>query len=360
MLLAALGADVIKVESSRRLDPTRGRENRPYLVSVLFDDVNSGKRSLALDMKTPEGLDIARQLINRSDAVIDNFRPGVMFNWGLTHELLSAANPRLVVASLSAVGGEGPLSDLPGYAGIFSAFSGLGFLTGYENGPPTELRTSVDMRAGAFFALGIVHGLLQAKLTGIGTRIDFSAAESITTLCGEYVAIFQLLGAETERIGNGDEQYYPHGIFGCSDDRWLSVAVRNDNDRQRLTPLLGFSETDTNEDLEFKLANWVGGKSRDEGFAELQRLGIPSSPVQDASDVSIDPQLTAREFFVEMGVRPDGASRVIAAAPFRINGERPAVTIGPPLGQHTNEILEEVLGLTSSEIKKLTDAGILA
>jgi crotonobetainyl-CoA:carnitine CoA-transferase CaiB-like acyl-CoA transferase len=374
MLLASLGAEVVKIESSRRPDPTRGRENRPYLRSLLFDDVNGGKKSLTLDMKTEGGRETALRLIARSDAVIDNFRPGVMKSWGMDYATLAASDERLVCASLSAVGSGGPLSKLPGYAGIFNALGGLGHLTGYRDGPPTELRTSVDMRVGAFFAVGIMQGLLAARLTGCGTHIDCSAAECVAALCGESLAAFLLCDESVGRVGNEHPVFSPHGNFVCRDEQWVAVAIRDEQDWAAFLTLLpggtewgadaaarpGFRQEHADSATAL-LERWLVETPSEAAVAELQRCGIPAAQVQDAAGLSADPQLASRGFFVtlEAGDAEDTPKKVVAASPWRVNGARPDVEPGPTLGADTEAILRDVLGMSNDEVTSLADSGAL-
>jgi crotonobetainyl-CoA:carnitine CoA-transferase CaiB-like acyl-CoA transferase len=355
MLLAALGADVIKVESSQRPDPTRGRENRPYLRSLLFDDVNLGKRAISLDMKTDEGRRVAWRLAEHCDAVIDNFRPGVMKRWGLGFESISAANPQVVSASLSAMGSGGPLADLPGYAGIFNALSGLGGLNGYADGPPTELRTSVDMRAGAFFAFSIAQGLLAARLSGAGSRIDLSATECITALTGEYLTAYLLFGDQPVRSGNdapGEE--IAHGVYASADQAWVAVAVRTEQEWQRLAlpanDLAGAEET---------LSDWLAGTVADEAVTRLQLAGAAAAVIEDAAALAADPQHAHRRFFTELPPRANGERRMAAAAPWLTNGMRPPVQPGPEIGADTTAVLRDLLTMTDEEITALSESGAL-
>ena len=354
MLLAALGADMIKVESSLRPDPTRGRENRPYLRSLLFDDVNLAKRGITLNMKTEDGRALARQLAGRCDAVTDNFRPGVMTRWGMNFEAIAAVNPRIVSASLSAMGSGGPLAELPGYAGIFNALSGLGGLNGYAGGPPTELRTSVDMRAGAFFAFAVTQALLAARMTGAGSRVDVSATECISALIGEYLAAYLLLGQEQERIGNDDPAAVAHGVFASADDNWVAVAVRTEQEWGRLA----LPARDQREPARI-LASWLSATPAAEAVARLASAGVAAAIVQDAAALAADPQHGYRRLFTELPPRPNGERRMATAAPWLVNGERPPVTPGPELGVDTTAVLRDVLGMAAEDITALTESGAL-
>lgn len=356
-LVAALGADVYKIESSLRPDPTRGRENRPYLHSLLYDDVNQGKRSVSINMKDPEGVELAVRLIDRCDAAVDNFRPGVMEGWGLTWDFLSRRNPRLVMASLSAVGRSGPLSRLPGYAGIFNAFSGLGDLTGYRGGPPTELRTSIDMRAGAGFAFAIVQALTASRRHSLGARVDYSAAESITGLIGDYVTARAHGGAVPARCGSEDEQFQLQGMFRTRDARWLCVCVRDDADWRALETQTGLGEGQLADRREL-LGEWAGGVVSSEAEEVLVAASVPFAFALDARGLAENEHLQARGYFVETPAAEGDRPRVLAAAPWTFAGHRPQVAPGPELGQDTAAVLREVLDLTGDEVDRLIEKGV--
>jgi crotonobetainyl-CoA:carnitine CoA-transferase CaiB-like acyl-CoA transferase len=368
MLLACLGAEVIKVESSVKPDPTRGRiKDRPYQHSVFFEDVNLGKRSVAVNLKRPEGVAVVRRLIGESHAVIDNFRPGVMTRLGLDPDELLAERPSLVCASLSAVGGNGPYARLPGYAGIFNALSGLGEMTGYVGGPPTELRTSVDMRAGAVFATAIVAGLVGARRTGRGGRIDFSAAEGISLLCGDSLAEWSLAGRLPERRGNGHPTMSPHGVYPCRDG-WLFLAARDDDEWSRLSALLGATDDGlaTSEQrvarrdaVDALVGGWTATLDRRAAFDLLQRADIAAAPAWDAAELSADPQLAARSFVNRTTVATTERTRAVCEPPWLVAGRRPQHTEPPVLGRDTADVLRAVLRLPDDEIHSLQESGVL-
>lgn len=372
MLLAGLGAEILKIESKVRPDPTRGRENRPYIHSVFFEDVNLGKKSVAINMKEPAGVAIARRLIDGADAVADNFRPGVMARWGMSAADLRGDHRRLVVASLSSTGGSGPLARLPGYAGIFNALGGLGGLTGYADGPPTEMRTSVDMRVGALFATAVLFGLLHAKRTGEGRVIDFSAAEAVASLIGDEIARYTLTG-EIPARGIPAPGGQLEMVLRCGDDQWLAVVIPDLETWQRVEAVLTASGIPGGpgpvsysdllaraEAISGAISDLLRSYDRAGAAKELTHLGVITGPVMAAPDIAADPQHRSRAFFRPVTVSGSHKTRLTAGFPWlAASGRRPEAA-APALGQHTREVLTERLNLEPDEVAALMADGILA
>lgn len=372
MLLGALGAQVIKVESASRPDPTRQRVNRPYIHSVFYEDVNLDKQAITIDMKTPAGQELAMRLAGESHVVADCFRPGVMQKWGMGHADLRARYPHLTTASLTAAGQSGPYARLPGYAGIFNALSGAGNLTGYVGGPPTEFRTSMDMRAGALFAMAIAQGILHAQRTGVGLAIDFSASEAASVSVGDSIVEYSLAGCELERRGNLDPHFAPSGVFACRDG-WIALAVRSDREWEQLVSRLeedGRSRPDGLDTASQRLASReladayvsaaVEDLDRATAFDRLSACGIPAGPVMDGRDLVQDEHLAAREYFTRTPVTTSDTTRLVARAPWLIDGVRPQPEPAPELGAHTEAVLDSVLGMSSAEIAQLRESGVLS
>lgn len=371
MLLAGLGAEVLKMESAAHPDPTRGRiKDRPYSHSVFFEDVNLGKTSVAVNLKHPEGVDVVRRLIEHSHAAMDNFRPGVLTRLGLDPDEFVAQRPDLVWASLSAVGADGPLAALPGYAGIFNALSGFGEMTGYIGGPPTEMRTSMDMRAGAVLAMSVVAGLVGAKRTGRGGRIDFSAAEAISMLCGDSLSEYSLAGVRPARIGNTDRTYAPHGVYACRDG-WLFLAARSDAEWAGLARLLARAGVDVSafaaredrlarrDDLDALVEGWTSALDRGAAFDLLAAEGVPAGPAVTGADIVKDPHFTAREYVTRTRVATTERTRAVCEMPWRVDGHRPNMTEPPEFGRDTHAVLRRVLDMTDAEVDALEQTGAL-
>lgn len=372
MLLGSLGAQVIKVESASRPDPTRQRVNRPYIHSVFFEDVNLDKQAITINMKSPEGQELAKRLAGESHVVADNYRPGVMQKWGMGHAQLREHYPHLVTASLTAAGQDGPYARLPGYAGIFNALSGAGNLTGYPDGPPTEFRTSMDMRGGALFALAIAQGLLQAKRTGQGRSIDFSASEAGSTSVGDSIVEASVEGSDPGRRGNRDPRFAPSGVFACSDG-WIALEVRSDEQWHWLVSRFeqdGHPRPEGMETASARLADrdvaeaWVAAAleplDRASAFELLSSCDVPAGPVMDGGDLVADEHLASRGLFVRTPVTASVTTRLVTSAPWVIDGRRPQPQPAPDLGADTDVVLASVLGMSESEIDALRASGALS
>lgn len=372
MLLGSLGAQVIKVESASRPDPTRQRVNRPYIHSVFYEDVNLDKQAITINMKSPEGQELAKRLAGESHVVADCYRPGVMQKWGMGHAHLRERYPHLVTASLTAAGQDGPYARLPGYAGIFNALSGAGNLTGYPDGPPTEFRTSMDMRAGALFAMAIAQGLLAAKRTGQGRSIDFSASEAGSTSVGDSIVEASVEGSDPGRRGNRDPRFAPSGVFACRDG-WIALAVRSDEQWRQLVSRLeqdGHPRPEGLETRSARLADRGAAEAyvaaaldpldRAGAFELLSSCGVPAGPVMDGGDLVADEHLAARGLFVRTPVTTSDTTRLVTSAPWLIDGHRPQPQPAPELGVHTDAVLASVLGMSDSEIEALRASGALS
>lgn len=341
-LFAALGARVVKVESHNRPDPARGMSDRPYIHSSSYDDCNSNKLSVALDLTNDQDRKLAVKLAERSDAVVSSFRPGVMDRLGLGHEELLGRKPSLVVASMSATGSTGPFAGLPGYASVFNALGGLGSLTGYPGGPPTELRTSIDFRAGAFMSGLIAWSLRDASLTGRGRYIDFAATEAVAFLVGEYLTN-SLSGGEPveERIGNRDEHFCPQGVYAANDGRWVAIAVQNAAEWASFQRMIGDVATES-ADRDVVVARWVGSKGGSEVIEGLARVGIAAEIVSAADDVAGDRQLAARGYFQPVAALDGSGDHLVAGVPFLVNGARARLRPARALGVDTEPVLADI------------------
>jgi crotonobetainyl-CoA:carnitine CoA-transferase CaiB-like acyl-CoA transferase len=345
--LAEHGADVVKVESAHRQDPTRFAPSmrlRPGAgpdESGYFLNFNRGKRSLALNLRSAEGPALLRRLAAEVDVVVENFSPGTLAKWGLDFDNLRRLNPGAVLVSMAGVGATGPWRSAVTFADTLAGWSGLTHATAGRDGVPQGLTFGLgDMVA----ANAAVVATLEHVLRGEGGHVDLSQLEAMVAHLGTAVLDAALPAARDDRVG-------PFTLPAAGEDRWLCVGRVG---AEQLTDAVG------GPDPVRRLAEYSAATSADTAAAHLQGHGIAAYPVRDGRDlVEHDPQLTAREFYPTLthplagDVRVEGVVHHLADTPPRL--DRPA----PLLGQHTDELLTELLGLTPAEIEGLREQGVL-
>lgn len=378
--LAHLGAEVIRIESTTRMCPSRlippwAESQQGINRAGYFNQYNQGKRSVTLNLKKPEAIALAKQLVAKSDIVIENFAAGVMEKMGLGYEVLRALKPDIIMASLSGYGATGPEKDYVSYGPPQVALSGMSSLTGYRGGPPLQAGFSYgDPNGGVHGAFAILCALLHRNRTGEGQYIDLSQREACAMLLPEGLMEFVMNGTQPRRMGNRDPFMAPHGVFRCQgEDRWVSLAVRNDEEWRRLCAAMGRPELAAdprfatlaarkeNEDaLEDLVTAWTQERSADEVTRCLQEVGVAAYPALDGRDMLANPHVATRGFFVELE-HPEVGKRRHLGIPWKMSRtpcevRRPA----PCLGQDTDYVLGEILGLRREEIAALREREVLA
>ena len=375
MLLALLGAEVIKVESQVQLDAAR---RPPYTYdgpdsSPVFNTINLNKLSLQLDLKQPDSIRLVYSFVGISDALVENMRPGVMDRLGLGYQRLRQINPSLVFASVTGAGSTGPESDYPGYAPAFNALAGLGHLTGYPDGPPAELHDSIDCRVGATAAFAVLSALFHRLRTGEGQYIDLSSREAVAMFTGEALMDFTMNGRVTHRQGNRSPSMAPHGCYRCDgEDAWVTIAVGNDRDWRALCQAAGHPEwlSDSrfadgllrckNQDaLDPLIEGWTQGHTAEKVTQLLQSAGVAAAPSMNSRDLAEDPHLKRRNVWHQVH-HPVLGTQTVQGPPWGLS-ETPATikSPGPLLGQHNKYVLEELLGTAPEQVRKWTHAGIV-
>lgn len=376
--LAHLGADVVRVETQSR--PCVTRLLPPWLGgkpgvnrSGYFNQYNQGKRSLALDLKQPQAIDVAKRLVAASDVVCENFAGGVIDRLGLGYDVLRQINPRIIMISLSGYGLGGPESEFVSYGPAQVPLSGMSSLTGYAGWPPMHVGISYgDPTAGLHGAFAVLAALVHREKTGEGQFIDLSQTETTIALLPEGTMDFAMNGTQPERNGNRDPHMAPHGVFRCAgEQRWVSVAARDDADWRRLAGLIGgptlaadprfttLAQRKQNEDaLEEIVASWTLARSAEEAHATLQAEGIPAFNTFNSRDLAEDPHLQQSGIFVELE-HPEVGRCAHIGAPWRMSGtptevQRPA----PCLGADTDDVMA-ALGYSSAEILRLKEQKVL-
>jgi benzylsuccinate CoA-transferase BbsF subunit len=364
LMLALLGAEVIRIESRTRLDlnrrphPLYGRFEIP-----VYDQLSAHKKSVTLDLKSDVGKQLARELITASDVVIENFRPGVMERLGLAWPEVHAINSKVVMVSISAYGQTGPESRRPGYAPVFGAEGGLGFIQGYPDGPPLEVRNQMDHQVGLTGALTAVALLEERELTGVGRRADIAACEVATMLVGESV-IAALADPDAElRLGNDHELWAPHGIYPTAgDDAWIAIAVRDDAEWAALAKVVGpelFGDQDLaraetrrsrRDELNDALAEWTHRHDGRTLAAELQAAGVCADVSMSAQDLLDDEHLRERGSLTDIEHLEHGR-RTVVQTPWRYQvAESDISRWSPDIGEHNEQIITGLLGHSREEL----------
>jgi crotonobetainyl-CoA:carnitine CoA-transferase CaiB-like acyl-CoA transferase len=370
-LLAFLGAEVIKVESRGALDVSRIYGVGDVDKAPGFRAVNPQKLGVQIDVKTKEGVALVLDLLGKSDVLIENLRPGAMKRLGLDYETVRAVKPDIIYVSMSMYGEEGPLSDQTGYAPCFAAFSGVSRLVGPEAGKPAGMSVRYgDSTYGTTTAFAAVVALMHRRQTGIGQYIDVSAAECLTSMVGDTIMDFTLNGRVQGANGNRHPEMAPHGVYPCRDGEWLSLAVSSDRAWRALA--LAMDRPDLAEHPQFRnlanrkaredeldqlIAAWTTSRDAGDLAALLQAHGIAAAKSLSSVDLVADPQLWARGLFPEVPDR-DSGTRPIVGPSWRMS-RGAAITAGAPkLGEHTDYVLGEILGLSPEAQQKLADGGI--
>jgi crotonobetainyl-CoA:carnitine CoA-transferase CaiB-like acyl-CoA transferase len=372
MILADLGAEVVKLENPIGGDDTR-EWAPPYQgdQSAYFLSINRNKRGIAVDLKKDAGREIALRLADGADVLVENFRPGAAARLGLGYPELSARNPRLVYASISGYGQTGPDAGLPGYDAIAQALGGVVSVTGEATGPPVRVGTPVaDLGAAMWAAIGVLAALHARAVSGRGDWIDISLLDGqiawLTYVAGGYFAS----GEVPRRYGSAHPTIVPYQALRTSDG-YLMVAVGNDSLWQRFAPIIGLPELAgdprfaTNPDrvvhrdeliplIEAALAT----RASAEWAAELSRAGIPAGAINTVDQALAYPQVVARDM-VLTAEHPTAGSLRMPGSPVRLSGHTATVRRPPPLlGEHTDEVLAE-LGYPAAAIESLHELGVV-
>lgn len=375
MLLADLGAEVLKIESLQG-DDTR-QWGPPWYgagddrQSAYFLSVNRNKRSLALNLKTAEGQAIARRLAAESQLLIENFRPGGMDGFGLGYDALSAAHPSLVYASLTGYGQSGPYAEQPGYDFVIQGQSGMMSITGPADGEPHKLGVAIsDVIAGLFAAVSMLGALRHAEASGQGQRLDIALFDTSIAALVNVVSNALVSRQPTARYGNAHPSIVPYQPFTAS-DRSFTVAVGNDRQFAALCRIAGHPEwaadprfasnparVEHRDALIALLDPVFRQRAADAWVSELLAAGVPSGPINDVAAVLDDPQVAARGLIHEVDLLGDTLRLIGPAVGF--SATPPAVYAPPPLlGEHSDAILRERLGLSDGEIARLRAGGVI-
>jgi crotonobetainyl-CoA:carnitine CoA-transferase CaiB-like acyl-CoA transferase len=372
MLLADMGARVIKVEQPGRGDDTRAW-GPPFVQgeSAYFLSINRNKESVTLDFKRAEGRAVLDRLLATADVVVENFRPGTLARQGLDYASLAAIHPSLIYCSISGFGQNGPKRDRPGYDAVVQAEGGLMSVTGAADGPPYRLGVAIaDLVAGLLAAQGVTLALFARTRTGRGQHVDISMLDGVAALLSYQAGIFFATGDAPKRMGNRHPTIVPYETFEASDGEFV-LAVGTDEQFRRFCgvaearALAADERFATNPGrvqnyavLRPLLADILRRRTRSEWIESLTAAGVPCGSVRDVREVLTDPHLDARRMIEVVEHAAVGTMRVLGV-PIKLSDTPGRVRTAPPtLGQHTSTVLRGV-GVTDQEIDALRGSGVI-
>lgn len=366
-ILADFGAEVIKVQ--------------PFLPEP--DDIfsrgysntwNRNKLGVTLNLNKPEGIALAKRLVGISDAVVENFSPRVMANWGLDYPNLKRLKPEIIMLSMSTMGQTGPLRDYVGFAPTVHALSGMTYLTSYPDKPPVGLGFAyADHAAGLFACLALLGALEHRRRTGEGQNIDLSEVEAMASLLGGVFIDYTRGGTEPEPQGNRPEHAAPHGAYRCrGKDRWCAISVSSDAEWQSFKRAIGnpawaedegfptlSGRLEKADELDRLVESWTVEHTAEEVMALLQAQGVAAGVVQDAGDLAKDPQLRARGFFIRLE-HPELGTTTSDASPIRLSDTPPRYSrVAPVRGQDNGYVYGGLLGLSAADVEALRQQGVI-
>ncbi len=369
-IMGEFGAELLKVEHPIAGDPMRrfGTPSPRADATLKWLSEGRNRKSVTIDLRQPEGVQLFLRLLAKSDVLIENFRPGTMEEWGLTWERIREANPKLVMLRVSGYGQTGPYRRRSGFAHIAQAFGGLNYLAGFPGETPVLPGTVPlgDYIASLFGAIGILIALRHSEATGRGQVIDVGIYESVFRVLEEIAAVYGANGKIREREGSGSFVACPHGHFRTKDDKWIAIACTTDKMFERLSIAMGqphLSSSSLFGDQRKRLAardqvnqiviDWVGARTRDEVLQLCLDEEVPAGKVNSIADIFEDEQFAARgnlaritEELTGEVVLP-GVVPTLSATPGRITN------LGPTLGNATDDVMRELLGLADAELRRL-------
>lgn len=373
--LAEFGAEVIKVELPGSGDPVRKFGSKTACGETLvWLSEGRNKKSVTLDLRKPEGAELLKQLVAKSDVLIENFQPGTLEKWGLGWDVLKASNPRLVMVRISAYGQTGPNSPKPGFGRIANAFGGISFLAGYPDRPPVTpgSATLPDYLAGIYGALGAMFALRALEQTGEGQVVDIGLYEPIFRILDELAPAFDKFGFVRQRMGPGTVNVVPHSHYPTKDNRWVAIACTNDKIFARLAVVMGRSDVAgdgiygtlaqreaARAEVDQFVTDWTLQHDRDEVTELCGKGEVPCGPVYAIDEIFEDPHYAARENIKEVKDPRIGSVRVPNVVP-RLTATPGGIDhLGPSLGQDSEDVYQQLLGLKEAEIADLRERGVI-
>jgi len=373
-LLGDFGAEVIKVEDPGVGDPMRqwGQE-KPYGTSLWWPVVARNKKSVTADLRTTQGQDIVRRLIATADVLLENFRPGTLEKWGLSPESLWEINPGLVITRVTGFGQTGPYSQRAGYGSIGEAMGGIRYVTGEPDRPPSRAGISLgDSLAAMFATLGTLVSLHQRDRSGRGQIVDSAIYEAVLGMMESMVPEWQIAGYQRQRTGPTLPNVAPSNAYPTLDGEMILIAANQDTVFRRLAGVMGLPDLATDDrysthgargqsmnTLDGIIAEWSSTIIADDLLATLHKGGVPAGRIFRARDMFSDPQFAARDAIVKLS-HPDLGEFAMHNVFPRLSETPGRVRhVGPKLGEHNQEIYQDLLGISDDELSSLSAAGVI-
>ncbi len=373
MMLGDMGAEIIKIENPDGGDDTRGW-GPPFLngVSTYFISINRNKKSLTLNLKDERGKELLRDLIRKGDVMVENFRPGALEKLGFPWEEIHRINPAMIFASLSGFGQTGPRKSEPGFDVVIQGEGGIMSITGEPDAPPSKVGASIaDITAGMLAAQGILLSLYHREKTGVGQMVDVGMLDGQVALLTYHANNYFGTGKLPPRRGNKHPSITPYETYACRDG-YFNLGVGNDSLWRRFCDAMGLGHikedpkfainkdrVDNRLELQEILDAFFAEKTVGETLDALRSAGIPCGPINNLEQVLNEPQVLAREMVVDVDVPVAGPTKV-TGVPIKLSETPGGVRTPPPtLGQHTDEVLESVLGMDEAQRSALRDEGVV-
>ncbi len=378
-LLALMGAEVIKIESMTAVDQTRvmsftiGKAFDGVESSFVFNAINLSKLSVKLNLKKPQAIDLAKRIVQVSDVVAENMRPGIMERLGLGYDVLRAVKPDVIMLSSSAFGGKGPQRAYGGYAPSFASASGLANLTGYKDRAPNPMTGSTDLMAAISGAFSLIMALSYKQKTGLGQYIDLSSVESQAILAGDTIMDYIMNGRVQYRDGNRDRIMAPHNCYRCrGDDKWVSIAISTPDEWDSFCEALGnlpwtrderfadaYERWRNQEELDKLVTAWTINYTHYEVTDMLQKVGVAAMPSLNNEEIVSDPHFKQRGMTTTVE-HPVMGEVVVFGVPWKFSKTPSRITkAAPVMGESNDYVFRELLGLSSDEIGRLIDEGVI-
>ncbi|MFC2006487.1 CaiB/BaiF CoA transferase family protein [Chloroflexota bacterium] len=378
-LLVFMGAQVIKIESMKRIDATRqqafttGQQFSDINESPVFNDINLGKLSIKLNLSQPKAIELAKKLVSISDVTAQNMRPGVMERLGLGYDVLKEVKPDIIYLSSSSRGVTGPERGYAGYAPNFAALGGISHITGTPDSGPAFWAGEIDLISATTSTFAVLAALNYRLKTGEGQHIDLSSSEAISVLIGDVLMDYLVNGRVQTRKGNLDESMAPHNCYRCKgEDKWISIAIAADEEWEALCKVLGnpvwakeqrfltaSNRWQNQEELDSLIEKWTSDYSPYEVMEMLQKAGIAAMPSFNAEELFNNPHLNYRQCWTKV-THPVLGEQSVLTPPWKLSDTPAKVSSAAPLlGQHSNYVFKELLGLSDDEISLLEEEEII-